>query len=46
MIEIVINDNVTNIKTNDIEVYIEGSFEIKKEGAEAPVVNVIANKRK
>ena len=38
MIEIVINDNVTNIKTDDIEVYIEGSFEIKKEGAEAPIV--------
>ena len=46
MIEIVINDNVTNIKANDIEVYIEGSFEIKKEGAEAPIVNVIANKQK
>ncbi len=46
MIEIVINNNITNIKTNDIEVYIEGSFEIKKEGAEAPIVNVIANKQK
>ena len=46
MIEIVINENVTNIKTDDIEVYIEGSFEIKKEGAEAPIVNVIANKQK
>ena len=46
MIEIVINDNVTNIKTDDIEVYIEGPFEIKKEGAQAPIVNVIANKQK
>lgn len=46
MIEIVINNNITNIKTDDIEVYIEGSFEIKKEGAEAPIVNVIANKQK
>ena len=46
MIEIVINNNITNIKTNDVEVYIEGSFEIKKEGAEAPIVNVIANKQK
>lgn len=46
MIEIIINDNLTKIKTNDIEIYIEGSFEIKKEGAEASIVNVIANKQK
>lgn len=46
MIEIIINDNVTSIKTNDIEFCIEGSFEIKKEGAEAPIVSVIANKQK
>ena len=43
--EIVINNNISKIKTNDINIYIEGSFEIKKEGAEAPVVNVIANKQ-
>ena len=29
-----------------IEFCIEGSFEIKKEGAEAPIVSVIANKQK
>ena len=46
MVEIIINENLTNIKTNDIDIYIEGSFEIKKEGAEAPIVNVIANKQK
>lgn len=45
MIEIIIDGNLTKIKTNDIDVYIEGSFEIKKEGAEAPVVNVIASKQ-
>ena len=45
MVEIVINNNISKIKTNDINIYIEGSFEIKKEGAEAPVVNVIANKQ-
>lgn len=46
MIEIIINGNISKIKTNDIDIYIEGSFEIKKEGAEAPIVNVIANKQK
>lgn len=40
MIEIIINDNITKMKTNDLQIYIEGSFEIKKEGAEAPVINV------
>ena len=44
MIEILINNNTTNIKTQDIDIFIEGSFEIKKEGAEAPIINVIANK--
>ena len=43
MVEIVILENATNIKTNDIEIYIEGSFEIKKEGAKAPIISVIAN---
>lgn len=46
MIEIIINGNLSKIKTNDIEIYIEGSFEIKKEGAKAPTVNVIADKQK
>lgn len=40
MIQILINDNLTNIKTNDLQINIEGSFQIKKEGAEAPVINV------
>lgn len=39
MVEIIINDNITNIKTNDIQVIIEGCFEIKK-GAEALTINV------
>lgn len=45
MVEIIINENLTKIKTNDIEIYIKGSFEIRKEGAEAPVINVIAKKQ-
>jgi hypothetical protein len=40
MVEIIINDNITSIKTNDIQVIVEGNFQIKKEGAEAPVINV------
>lgn len=40
MIRIVIIDNKTKIQTNDLEIYIEGSFEIKKKGAEAPEINV------
>ena len=46
MVEIVVNSNQTVVKTNDIEIHIEGSFELKKEGAEAPIINVIANKQK
>lgn len=46
MIEIFFMDNVTNIKTNDIEIFIEGSFEIKKEGAKAPTIKVIADKQR
>lgn len=46
MIEILIDNNVANVKTNDISIFIEGSFELKKEGAEAPIINVIANKQK
>lgn len=42
MVEITINENLTRISTNDLNVLIEGDFEIKKKGAEAPVVNVIA----
>lgn len=40
MVQIIINDEKTNIKTNDLEINLEGRFEIKKEGAEAPVINV------
>lgn len=46
MVQIAIIDNKTNIKTNDLEIYIEGNFEIKKKGAEAPIINVIADKQK
>lgn len=45
MLEILINDNVTNIKANDINIFINGDFEITKKGAEAPVINVIADKQ-
>ena len=44
MIEIVIIENKTSIKTSDLQLYINGSFEIKKEGAEAPIINVTAYK--
>ncbi len=40
MVQILINGNITKIKTNELEVNIEGTCEIKKEGAEAPIVNV------
>lgn len=40
MVQIIIDDNQTKIKTNELEIYIEGSFQIKKEGAEAPIINV------
>lgn len=46
MVEIIINDNITKIKTNDLQISIEGAFELKKEGAEAPEVNVIANNQR
>lgn len=46
MVQITIIDNQANIKTEDIQIYLEGDFEIKKKGAEAPTINVIANKRK
>lgn len=46
MVEIIIIDNKSKIKTNDIEIYIDGPFEIKKEGAEAPIVNVIVKKQR
>lgn len=45
MVEILINDNISNIKTNDINIFINGDFEITKKGAEAPIINVIANKQ-
>lgn len=40
MIQIIINDSIANIKTNELEVNIQGTYEIKKEGSEAPVINV------
>lgn len=40
MVEITIINNQAKIKTNDLEIYIEGSFEIKKTGAEAPIVSI------
>lgn len=43
MIEITIVDNLTKITTSDLHVIIDGSFLLKKEGAEAPIINVIAN---
>lgn len=46
MVQITIIDNHTKIETNNLHVYIEGGFEIKKRGAEAPVVNVIAEMQK
>lgn len=45
MIEIQIIDNKTSIKTDDIQIFIEGSFELKKVGAEAPVISVINSQR-
>lgn len=42
MVEITIIDNQTKIKVNEIEIYIEGSFEIKKEGAKAPIVTMVS----
>ncbi len=41
MIEILIIDNQTIIKTENLKINIEGGFEIKKEGAKAPTINVI-----
>ena len=41
MVEIIILDNLTKIKTNDLDIFIEGDFELKKEGAKAPTVSVI-----
>lgn len=42
MIQITILNNQTKIITNDLKINIEGSFEIKKEGAEAPIINVVS----
>jgi len=42
MIQITIMDNQTNIKTNDLEINIEGSLEIKKEGDKAPIIKVVS----
>lgn len=42
MIEITILDGHTKIETNDLNMYIEGDFELKKEGTEVPTINVIA----
>ena len=43
MVEITILENSTNIKTNDINIFIDGDFELKKEGANLPEIRVIAN---
>ena len=43
MIEITIIENKTTIKTNDIEFFIEGDFEIIKKGAEAPRIMMTAS---
>lgn len=40
MVQIIINGKYTKVQTNDLQICIEGSFEIKKEGAEAPIINV------
>jgi len=40
MIVITVEGNITNIKTNDLVINIKGSYEIKKEGAEAPIISV------
>ena len=45
MIQItIIIDGKTVIKIDDVEIFISGDFEIKKKGAEAPVVNIKENK--
>ena len=40
------DDNQTKIETNDLNIYIEGDFELKKEGTEVPTISVIADKQK
>lgn len=42
MVQIIIDGNKTKIETNELKVQIEGNFEIKKEGAEAPTINVVS----
>ncbi len=42
MIQIIIMDNQTKIQTNDVQLFIEGSFEIKKEGDKAPMIKVVS----
>lgn len=42
MIEITILNEHTQIETNDLNIFIEGDFELKKEGTEVPTINVIA----
>lgn len=44
MVEIIINENLTKIKTENITFFIKGSFEIKKEGAEAPIIKINGTK--
>jgi len=46
MVQITIIDNQTNIKTNDLDINILGTFELKKKGTEVPIINVIADKQK
>jgi len=42
MVEIIIINNQTNIKTKDLQINIEGSFEIKKEGDNAPTIKLVS----
>jgi len=46
MIEVTIIDSKTKIKTDDINIFIDGGFELKKEGAKAPTLNVIGYTQK
>lgn len=42
MVEIIIINNQTKIKTKDLQINIEGGFEIKKEGDNAPTIKLVS----
>ena len=42
MVEIIIINNQTKIKTEDLQINIEGGFEIKKEGDNAPTIKMVS----